>query len=96
MKVLLLAAAFLLLAQQQDEPWTPAPGNPGHREPPAGWSCNQNKDEIDPSHLCTCHRTCQEGENTDPSEDGPPIIEDPQCTVYCHMKHCFCPLHNCP
>jgi len=85
--------ALLAFVQQEPGPWQPH--DPEHREPPPGWFCSH--DAVDPAHVCNCQRTCKEPDETvDPSEDGPPVNEDFSCSVYCHMKHCHCPIKGCP
>lgn len=68
-------------------------GNPGHKEPPPGWTCASSGE-----HACACHRACQD--TTTENEDGSQststtVVEDPRCRVYCFKDHCRCPVHNC-
>lgn len=74
-------------------------GNPGHREPPPGWTCSQDKN-TPADHACSCHRECKDVDNTD--ELGEPtqgqhteLKEDVKCRSFCYKDHCQCPVHNC-
>lgn len=82
MKYLLFALALTLQAAE------PYPGQSEHREPPEGWQCKpQNYTLTVPvDHACNCERTC------DPETHQ--VVEDKQCTVYCHMDHCACVVAN--
>ena len=82
MRTLLLV--LLLMAQAPSEPY---PGQGEHAKPPEGWMCEpQNYDlSVPRDHVCSCERT--------QNENGA-IMEDKQCTVWCHMDHCKCPVTN--
>lgn len=79
-------------------------GNPGHVEPPAGWTCTPSgwrKDgKATNEKPCACHRECKEypGGEDENGNSYPPSVgvqEDPQCSVYCFQKSCACELHHC-
>lgn len=78
MRLSLLALVLALQATQE-----PYPGQGQHAKPPDGWFCmNQNYElSVPRAHVCTCERMKK--------EDGS-IVEDPQCTVYCHADSCRC------
>jgi hypothetical protein len=74
-------------------------GNPGHHEPPPGWTCSQGPN-VPADHACTCHRECKDEQNTDENgqaTDGQhtEIKEDAKCRSFCYKDHCQCPVHNC-
>jgi hypothetical protein len=79
--VFVLALAF---AQQG-----PAPGNPDHKEPPAGWWC-RNYFNDPPAHKCECERMCKI--NTDGTIEA---TEDPKCRAYCFKSFCRCVSESC-
>lgn len=92
MRVLFLGLAIALLVQQ-DEPWTPAPGNPGHRRPPEGWHCFTDS-PVAPApegHACDCHKAC----HIDQGTGDRIIVEDPKCVVHCYRDNCRC-AYTCP
>lgn len=68
-------------------------GNPGHKEPPPGWTCAPSGE-----HACSCHRECVDttSENEDGTQTkGTTVKEDARCRVYCFMDHCRCEIKNC-
>lgn len=69
-------AAQRLAAQQE-------PGNPGHKEPPAGWYCSTHSPEA--AKRCACHRV-----DTHPLCEGEPTEDNATCLVACHRAHCHC------
>lgn len=85
----LLVIAVLLLAAQEQEPWTPSPGNPGHRPPPEGWHCSTNTPEVPApeGHACECHKHCVIDQGT-----GERVIQEDgaRCLVYCYKNSCLC------
>lgn len=86
MKILLgLVLAAVLVAQQPDEPY---PGQGNHAQPPAGWYCeHQNVAlSVPPAHACSCERMCDDATGK--------VIEDKQCTVWCHGDSCKCDMSN--
>lgn len=76
-----------VMAMQQE----PGQGNPDHREPPPGWTCN-----VEGEHKCSCHRECVDEVGEGETEPHTIVREDPKCSSYCYPKHCNCPLTNCP
>jgi hypothetical protein len=86
MRTLFIAFALAAtLAAQSDEKY---PGQSTHQPPPDGWMCeHQNYDLTVPAdHMCSCERMY--------SEEQERVIEDKQCSVYCHMDHCACPIND--
>jgi hypothetical protein len=74
-------------------------GNPGHKEPPPGWTCSQSKD-TPKDHQCSCHRECKDREGLDEFGEGNGrketyLAEDVKCRSFCFKDHCNCPVHNC-
>ena len=82
MKYLILA--ILLAAQTTQEPY---PGQSEHQKPPEGWVCMPQNYELSvpEAHACSCERSYN---------DQGAIVEDKECTVWCHMDHCTCPITN--
>lgn len=79
---------FCLLAQHQagvmaQQPWTPAPGNPGHGVPPDGWYCSTSDPE--PEKRCACQRI-----DTSKDCEGDPTEDNVHCKVACHRARCHC------
>jgi len=77
--------AIFLLAQTPTEQY---PGQHDHAAPPEGWMCEHQNYELSVprDHMCSCERMFSEEENR--------VIEDKQCSVYCHMDHCTCPIND--
>lgn len=74
-------------------------GNPGHREPPPGWTCSQEQN-TPADHKCSCHRECKDAQNTDENGQATEgqhteVREDAKCRSFCYKDHCMCPVHNC-
>jgi hypothetical protein len=107
--LLVLALGVVALGRPEGLPSAPSPmgahclmprptlmaqeGNPGHKEPPPGWTCAPQGE-----HACACHRECVD--TTSEDEDGTQtkgtvVKEDSRCRVYCFMSSCRCPVHNC-
>ena len=78
-----LALVILLLLQTEQYP-----GQRDHAIPPEGWKCEHQNFElsIPVDHMCNCERMYSEEEGR--------VIEDKQCSVYCHMDHCACPIND--
>lgn len=84
MRTLFVLAAFAVMVAQ--EPAEPYPGQRNHAQPPDGWNCYRPPVDLqgDQSHWCSCERICD--------QDTQVVHEDKQCSVYCHMDHCTCPV----
>lgn len=70
-------------------------GNPGHHEPPPGWTCANG---AHAEHACSCHRECvqSDGEDEQGNQTHETIVkEDPKCLAYCFKDHCTCGTSNC-
>lgn len=85
MKYLLSIIVFAVTIQTPQEQY---PGQSEHATPPDGWMCEHQNYEltVPVDHMCNCERMYSEEENR--------VIEDKQCSVYCHMDHCKCPIND--
>lgn len=68
--------------------FSPEPGNPGHVEPPPGWTCATDGQG---EHACDCHKECQT------TEDGKVYVQEDyaRCKVSCFKDACRCEVHKC-
>ena len=80
----LLAFSIVMTIFLQKEPY---PGQGSHAEPPANWFCSSNA--KDKAHVCHCKRMIHANVD-DPVCEFQQPVEDKDCTVYCHPKHCHC------
>lgn len=89
------AVRYVTLVGQTQAPTQHGP------EPPEGWVCAHPGPNVPADHECGCQRKCIQ--NLECDEEGnctqgsPPMttMEDPKCKVYCHAKHCACPIEGC-
>lgn len=75
------------LLQIQTPPPEAYPGQRNHKEPPAGWFCSPNSKQK--SHICHCKRMSSPTKE-DPICEDTPVIESPQCAVFCWKWFCRC------
>lgn len=85
MRSLLLLGLILALTAQQGPP----PGNPDHKQPPAGWYC-QNYAKTPPAHRCECDRKCELQKDGSIKE-----TEDSKCRAWCFRSYCRCVSDSC-
>ncbi len=87
--MLRLAVVLFAVVMFQAEPPEAYPGQHQHAEPPKGWFCSPTAKVK--AHECHCKRMTH-ATTDDPVCEDTHVAEDAQCSVYCHMDHCLCPV----
>ena len=85
-----MKSLFLVVALMMQVSSEPYPGQGEHAKPPDGWMCEPQNYELSVpvAHVCNCERMYDDNTKS--------VIEDRECTVFCHADHCACPMSNDP